>query len=288
MVAMLMIRLFRNAGATGHVFFLKNGRIANKGLAYSGFIGPKTTVAVVPTTPQILHFAIDARTKDKQKVVVRGSLTATLTPSIAVSRFDFTVEPKSGGYLGNWIQVVNAKVIERVLRAVLDKVKDLDVEEATRAQKEVEDAVTAALGNDAFEDDGITINSCSIPKIEPTDEEVEEAIGARERQTMLTDADHALHDRRLQAAANERTVKEFEAGTRLELEKRQGLLLDEQAKNKEKEAKADATATEIRLAPLEKVGSGKLLGAAIMEAAKTGRLGSLAITSEFLTAVGQK
>jgi len=288
MVAMLMIRLFRSAGATGHVFFLKNGRIADKGLAYSGFIGPKTTVAVVPTTPQILNFAIDAQTKDKQSVVVQGSLTATLTPSTAISKFDFTVNPKDGGYASQWEQVLNAKVIERVLRAVLNKVKELDVETAMQSQKEVEDAVTAALGENTFSGDGITINSCSIPKIEPSDEEVEGAIGAKERQTMLTEADKALHDRRLKAAANERAVKEYEAGTKLELEKKQGVLLDEQAKNKEKEATADAKATEIRLAPLKDVEAGKLLGAAIMDAAKTGRLGSLAITSEFLAAVGQK
>lgn len=288
MVAMLMIRLFRSAGATGHVFFLKNGRIADRGLAYSGFIGPKTTVAVVPTTPQILNFAIDAQTKDKQSVVVQGSLTATLTPSKAISKFDFTVNPKDGGYVSQWEQVLNAKVIERVLRAVLNKVKELDVETAMQSQKEVEDAVTAALGENTFADDGITVNSCSIPKIEPNDEEVEGAIGAKERQAMLAEADKALHDRRLEAAANERAVKEYEADTRLGLEKKQGALIDEQAINKEKEAKADAKATEIRLAPLKDVEAGKLLGAAIMDAAKTGRLGSLAITSEFLAAVGQK
>jgi len=126
----MLIRLCRSAGATGYVFFLKNGRTKDMGLAYSGFIGPKTTVAVVPTTPQILNFAIDAQTKDKQNVVVRGSLTATFIPQTAVSKFDFTIDPKNGGYLGNWVQVLNAKVVERVVRAVLDKVKDLDVEEA--------------------------------------------------------------------------------------------------------------------------------------------------------------
>ena len=227
----MLISLFRSAGATGHVFFLKNGRVADKGLAYSGFIGPKTTVAVVPTTPQILNFAIDAQTKDKQSVVVQGNLTVTLVPQTAISRFDFTVDTRNGGYLGNWVQVLNAKVIERVLRAVLNKVKELDVEDATRSQKEVEDAVTEALGRDAFAQDGITVDSCSIPKIEPADEEVEEAIGAQERQTMLTEADKALHGRRMKASENERTVKQYEADTKLELEKKQGKLLDEQAKN---------------------------------------------------------
>lgn len=284
----MLIRLFRSAGATGHVFFLKDGHVEDKGLAYSGFIGPKTTVAVVPTTPQILNFAIDAQTNDKQGVVVQGNLPVTLVPQTAISRFDFTVETRNGGYLGDWVQVLNAKVIERVLRAVLNKVKELDVEDATRSQEEVEDAVIEALGRGAFAQDGITVDSCSIPKIEPADEEVAEAIGAKERQTMLTEADRALHERRMKASENERTVKQYEADTKLELEKKQGELLGEQAKNKKKEAETDAEATKIRLVPLSDVESGTLLGAAIMDAAKSGRLGSMAITSEFLAAIGQK
>ena len=165
----MLIKLFQKAGATGHVFYLKNGHCKDMGLAFSGIIGLKTTVAVVPTTAQILNFAIDAMTKDKQKVVVKGSLTATFIPRTAVSKFDFTVDVKNGGYLGNWVQVLSAKVVERVVRAVLDKVKDLDVEEAIRSQKLVEDAVTAALGSSTFQDDGINIGSCSIPKIKPAD-----------------------------------------------------------------------------------------------------------------------
>jgi hypothetical protein len=281
----MLIRLFRSAGATGHVFFLKNGRSRNKGLAYSGLIGPMTTVAVVPTTPQILSFAIEAQTRDKQGVVVRGGLTATLVPQTSISKFDFTVEPKSGGYLSNWVQVVNAKVIERVLRAVLNRVKELDVEAATRSQKEVEDAVTAALGDTVFSSDGIVVNSCSIPKIEPADDEVAGAIGAQERQTMLTAADRALHERRLKAAQNERTIKEYEADTKLELEKKQGELLEERAKNTKKEADTDAEATRIRLAPLKDVEAGKLLGAALMDGFKTGRIGSIVVAPELLGAL---
>ena len=285
---MLLFSLFRKAGATGHVFFLKNGKVRDKGVAYSGLIGPQTTVAVVPTTPQILHFAIDAQTSDNQGVVVQGSVTAILAPAVAVRRFDFTVDPGRGGYIGNWLEVVNAKVIERVLRAVLDKVKTLTVKEATRSQSQVERAVIDELGPAVFQADGIAIESCSIPKIEPRDDEVGASIGAQERQTMLTESDKALHDRRLKAATNERVIKQYEADTRLELERKQGELLDEQAKNKKKEAESDAAATAIRLAPLEDVESGKLLGAAVMEAAKSGRVGTIAITSEFLAAINQK
>ena len=136
--------------------------------------------------------------------------------------------------------------------------------------------------------DGIIVDSCSIPKIKPADHDVEAAIGAQERQSMLTEADRALNERRMKAAENERKVKQYEADTELELEIKQGELLEQQAKNKEKEAQADARATEIRLAPLESVEPGKILGAALMEGFKSGRVGSIVVAPELLAALQQK
>jgi hypothetical protein len=205
-----------------------------------------------------------------------------------VSKFDFTVNIKDGSYLTPWDQALNAAVVERVVRAVLAEVSGLTVEAATRSQSLIEAAVQKALAGEGLASIGVAFESCSVLTIEPLDEELAETMGAKERQAMLTESDKALHDRRMEAATNERAVKTYEAETRLELEKKQSKLLDEQAKNKEKEAAADAKATTIRLAPLKNVASGKLLGAAIMDAAKSGRLGSLAITSEFLAAVNQK
>lgn len=284
----MLIRMFRTASATGHVFLVGGGRFNDKGLAYSGLIGPRTTVAVVPTTPQILNFAIEAKTKDKQDVEVSGAVTVTLNPKVAVTRLDFTVDAKRGGYVGDWSNVLNAKVTERVLRAVLAKVKEYTVAEATSAQKSVEDAVTAALGSNAFAEDGVTINSCSIPKIEPTDEDIGEAIGSKERQEMLVQSDAALHDRRLKAAANERAVKQYEVDTRLELERKTATLLEEQGKNRQKEAEIDAKATATRLEPLQALEPGMLLGAALMEGFKGGRVGSIVVGPELLGALNQK
>ena len=282
---MLFIRLFRSAGATGHVFFFKNGKMIDKGLAFSGFIGPKTTVAVVPTTPQILNFAIVAQTKDKQRVTVSGNITASLIPAITTRKFDFTVAV-AGGYQGDWLKTVTALVVERAVRAVHAKLRDLNVEDATRSQKEVEDAIMAELGGDNLAIDGISVTSCSIPKIDP-DNEVAAAIGANERQTMLATADMALHDRRLKAAGNDRAVRAFEAETELKLEEERAKLIDEQNKNKEKEAEGDAKAAELRYAPLKSLDAGKLLGAALIEGLKQDRIGTIVFGPELLGALQQ-
>lgn len=286
---MSIVKFFRGAGATGNVFFLSGGKATNKGLAYSGFVWPWETVAVIPTTAQVLDFEVDARTADKQSATVTGNIKVTFDPTVAISKFDFTVN-KDGSYLCQWEEALRAFVVEQVFAPIREKAKSLGVEVAIQSHSDFEQAVTESMANvsNPLADLGIKFESCSIAKVECDDDEVEEAIGSKERQEMLVGSDRAMHERRLKGVQNDRAIKKFEAGTKLALEKEQSAILDEQAKNKEKEAKADAKATEIRLAPLKEVDSGKLLGAAIMEAAKTGRMGSLSITSEFLAAVGQK
>ena len=283
---MLGFKLFNRAGATGHVFLFGGTKVANKGLAFSGLIGPLTTVAVVPTVAQIINFAIDAQTKDKQGVTVCGTITIVLDPAKAVSRFDFTVNTNTGGYLGNWNQMLSSKVVEQVLPAVLAQSKRLDIATAIGSQNEIEAAVTTALSN-KFSADGITIVSCSIPKIEPQDDEVSGAIGAEERQTMLAAGDKALHDRRIKAAENDRNVRLYESETARTLETERAKLIEQQGANKKAEAAAEAEATRVKLAPLQEIDAGKLLAAGILDAAKSGRLGSINLTSEFLAAVGK-
>jgi len=285
---MLGISYFRKAGATGHVFFLSGGQPANKGLAYSGIVWPATTVAVVPTTPQIIPFAFNARTADKQDVTVTGDVKVNLSPQVAISKFDFTVN-NGGAYLSQWRQELHAIVIAQVLAPVRDKAKELTVETATQSHKDFETALTESMraSGNQLTTKGINVESCSIAKIEASDAEVAQTIGSTERQTMITASDNAIHVRRMNGVTNDRTVKEYEAGTVLELEKKKEALLAEQAKNKKAEAEIDAEATKIRLAPLEDVAAGKLIAAALMKGAETGRFNNVALTSEFLALVGK-
>lgn len=285
----MFIKLFRSAGATGHVFLLKDGRTDGKGLAWSGLVGPWTTVAVVPTTQRILDFTVETRSKDNQNVTVTGDIKVRLEPLEALPHLDFTVNPKNGTYVGTWEEELRAIVVAEALRPIHDKAKDLDVEIATRSQQAFEDAVEAgiAIPEGSLAKKGIIFESCSITKVE-AEEEIEGAIGAKERQAMLTLADTALHKRRIEAAGNDRAVRTYEAETALRLETERAKLIERQGENKTKEATIDAAATKIRLEPLEKVEAGKMLGAALIEMAKGGRIGTLAIGPELLAALQQK
>lgn len=281
----MIIKLFSSAGATGHVFFFKNGKPVNKGLAYGGLIGPMTTVAVVPTTAQIIQFVIKALTKDNQQVTVAGNLTIKLDPVIAALNFDFTVDPSNGGYQGNWQETLNALTLQHVVRAVLASVKEMDIELAIRSQNTVEEAVTATFAGNRFNTVGVTVDSCLIPKVEPSNDDVLKSIGAKERELRLAEADNALHQRRTNAAVNDRAVKQYEAETVLSLETERAKLITEQATNEELKANGDAKALEIRLAPLAKLDAGRILAAALMTGFQNGRVGNVALTTELFAAI---
>jgi len=287
---MFFFKLFRSARATGHVFFLSGGRARNKGLAYSGFFGPMTTVAVVPTTSQILDFSIQARTQDKQIIVVIGNLKVALEPTVAVAKFDFSVNPRDGSYLSPWDQPLRAIVIEHVLRPVRDRARQLNVETAIQSHRGFEDAITTSISEDGnpLSGRGINVESCSIARLDASDKEVEQSIGVGERQEILARADKALHDRRLKAAENDRAVLEYEAATKLKLEQDRAKLVEEEGKNEVKKANNDARAADIRLTPFKESDAGKVLGAALMEMAKSGRIGSLSVVPELFAALQQK
>lgn len=285
---MFIIKLFSGAGATGHVFFLRNGRIINKGLAYSGLVGPQTTIAVVPGVVQTIPFQVDARTSDKQQILVTGNINATFVPTEAVKKFDFTVDI-SGLYQGEWEQTFRATVIEKVLNPIWEKANSLTVEHATKSQKDFGEAIMGVLSQDAsFATSGIRIESCSVTKVRANDDAINTAIGATEKELMLTVADTARHTRQIAAAANSRAVREYESATELELEKKRTEIIKEESKNKDLEAAADAKATKTRFEALKDVDSGTLFGASMLEFAKTGKVGTLNITPEILAMFGKQ
>lgn len=284
---MLGFGFFKRAGATGHVFFVANGKRRNKGLAYSGIYGPGTSIAVVPTVEQILAFAIDALTKDKQHVTVSGNVKVALNPPIAVGSLDFTVDRETGTYQTRWENTLNALVIERVLTPVLAVVKQVNVTEAVSAQGDVESAIMTALGDgqSALAAKGIVIDSCSVPSITAEDEDLAEALGATEREALLTEADTATHDRQMKAVAHDRQVKTYESATVLTLERDRSKLVEQQGKNRLAEADVDAKALAARMEPLDKMDSRKVLAAAFYEMGKSGRVGAINVTPDLLASL---
>ena len=225
-----------------------------------------------------------------QKLVIAGSVTVNFDPQSAVKNFDFTVD-NDGAYLNaaEWSRILRSLVAEQVMEPIRTKATELEVANAVKSHKDFGTTVTDALTKLAtLTEKGIKVISCSITKVEPDDNKISESIGSKEKETILTAADSNRHERALKASGNERAIKEFEAATVLKLEQDRATLIEQQSTNKKAEATAEAEALKIKLAAFDGVDAGKILGLALIELAKSGRVGTLNIGPEIFTAMQQK
>lgn len=282
--------IFRGARATGRVYFINGGVYKDKGLAYSGFVGPFTTVAVAPTIEQIVPFSIPAKSSDQQDVTVSGSIKVVLTPQVAVQKFDLTVDPRSGSYLARWESALADLVSEETLTPVRAEAAKLDIEGIVSAENKFEAAILAHFEarTQALAEKGIQFRSVSVSSSLPDDEDVTESIGVEEREKLLAAADNARHERQMNASQNARKVQTYDAETKLKLEEGRATLIAEQNKNKKTEAEGDAVAIIERLKPFVDMDAGKMLGVSINEMAKGGRVGTLVISPDILAALDKK
>ena len=284
---MSLFKFFRGAGAAGMVFLLNNGERKNKGLAYSGILGPYTTVAVVPTVSRIIPFSVSTRSKDEQAVTVTGELEITLDPDTVVSKFDFTVN-NSGGYTGDWEEALRSLVIAQILKPVHTKAGELDVKDAVKSMAVFETTIVssgASTQKDLLAEKGIKLVSASVKKVEADDAELSRALGATEKQGLLTTADAAVHGRRSKAAENDRSLKQYEAQTVQALEEDRKKLIEFQITNDKLKADADVENQQKRLALYKDIEPGKLLAVSLMDFAGNGNVGTLNIGPELLTAI---
>lgn len=285
----MFIKLFRSAGATGHVFTLSRGRSRDRGVGWSGWIGPATTVAVVPTVTQVINFSAEAYTSDNQSVLVSGAVQIRFAPAIAKEAFDFAVDPRNGGYQSEWETLLQESIAKTVLNPIRLNAAKCRITEAVTAQVSFETAVDEAIAGatNSLAVRGVKVEGCSVSLVRPTDLKVGGAIGATEREALLSQADNALHNRQLKAAQNNREVRTYDAETALALENERAKLVASQNENLIATAEAEAKATDVRLKPLANIPPPQLLAEALMRAAENGGLGQVVITTELLTHLSQ-
>lgn len=287
---MLGISLFRSAGATGYVITRSGSASKNRGVGWSGLIGPTTTVAVVPTTPRIIPFSVEVYTRDKQQIRVTGNVQALLEPKAVANTFDFTVDRFNGHYIVPWQPDLQAIIAEQVLGPIRITAAGVTIVEAVTSQALFEQNLQASIANQesSLVSRGIRVSNCSVAVIEPSNGDVRRAIGAEELQALLIRADSALHGRQAKAAENSRELQQYEAQTKLELEKAREELVRQQGENQVRAAEAEAKATEARLEPLTAIDQSRAMAVALLLAAQAGSLTNLSLTTELLALLRQE
>ena len=269
-----------------HIVAYRGGKPVKEGAGIAFFYLPmNTTVARVPTVAREAPFVIRETTNDYQEVAIQGTLTYRIAdPVKAAARLDFTVDPVTGAYRTE----DPAKLVERIVNAAQARTRGVirtwTLEETLdRAQTLAETATATLRGEQALADIGVVVEGVYINGIR-AQPEVQKALEAKYRETVNRRADQAIFERRAAALEQERQLKQKELDTNIEVENRRKQLVEKQIENKLKEAKADAEAQEMRLAPLAKLPTEVLTALALKEFANNpAKIGQLNITPDLLT-----
>ncbi|HEX5692899.1 MAG TPA: hypothetical protein VFX76_22965, partial [Roseiflexaceae bacterium] len=109
------------------------------------------------------------------------------------------------------------------------------------------------------------------------------ALEAEYREALQQRADQAIYARRAEAVEHERTIKQNELSTAVDLEQRRRELVDLQGANTRTEAEFAAAALRIQLDPYGSLEPRLLLALAFRDfAANAQKVGNLTITSEIM------
>ena len=243
-----VVRHFR-AEPSMHVLRYRSGTQVQGGRGLAFWFHPlSTAVAEVPMDDRELTFQIRGITLDFQEVYVQGVVTWRVAePDALASRVDFHLDLASGRWANEPLEQVDglltrvgqeialAWLAERTLAAVL-----ADGVGALRERIAQGLAAEESLG-----EMGLEVVTVRVASVRPT-AEVEKALQTPVREAIQQDSDEALFKRRALAVEKERAIAENELQNRIELAKREELLIEQQGANERRLARENADAERIR------------------------------------------
>ncbi|MCB9593019.1 MAG: band 7 protein [Sandaracinaceae bacterium] len=244
---LLFLRHLR-AEASSFVLHYRDGELVRSGRGLTFWFLPlSTSVAEVPVDDRELPMQLHGRSSDYQEVHSQGVLTyRVVDPETLAERVDFGVDLTTGKHIEEPLErlalsisqlaaqlaqgVIATTPIKAMLESGCERLRD-HIEEGLRA-------------DDGLRDVGVEIVSVRIGSVLPAPD-VERALEAPTREHIQQSADEAAFARRAMAVEKERAIQENELKNRIELAKKQELLIAQQGQNTRREATEKAEADRI-------------------------------------------
>lgn len=246
----------RNFGPLAHLRSDSSSHIiryGNKGVHQSGrglvcWFGPATSsIAEVPMDDREATLFVKGRTQDFQAVTVQGALTWRVAdPELLASRVDFSIALDTGKPRGEPIERIEKRLSGLVSQSALAYLASAPVRalldagiEPLRARIEATLADTPSLS-----EIGIAVVAVRIASLTPTSE-LERALQTPTFEALQQKADEATFERRALAVEKERAIAENELANKVELARREKLLIAEEAENARNRATGQAEAMQV-------------------------------------------
>jgi regulator of protease activity HflC (stomatin/prohibitin superfamily) len=226
------------------------------------------SIAEVPVDQREQAFLFHGRSSDFQDVTAQGTLTyRVVNPEAVAERIDFTIDLRSGAYLRDPLEKLASTLANLAQRHAWDYIATTPVRRIlSEGQGQIRQCIEQALVNDEhLKTMGLAIVSVAVLSVKPTPD-TERAIEAPVREKILQEADEAAFSRRAMAVEKERAIQENELQSRIELAKRNELLIVQEGQNERRQATEQTEAQ--RIATEGEAQRGRVLGQAQADSLK--------------------
>jgi len=252
---------------TTHVVHLRRGKVAHEGVGIAFYFRAlNAAISEVPTAEDELPVVFHARTADFQDVTLQVTITYRFNdPGVAARRLDFAIDPYMGQWLTDPLDKVSARITELAQQYAVEYIATSGlVALLASGLPIVRQAMLDGLRDDQrLAETSIVVIGVRVVAIRPVPE-LEKALETPLREQVQQDADKATYERRANAVERERAIAENELQSKIELAKREELLVEQEGSNAQKRAKENAAVE--RVESEARAESTRALGAATAEA----------------------
>jgi len=231
------------------ILHFRRGRVVRRGVGLAYWFSPlSAAIAQVPAEDCETTFVLNERCSDFQNVAVQCTVTYRVSdPERAAARTNFSISLRTGAWLEKPLERIAALLSQRSRQPARTYLNGVPIVEAAQAgasavHQRIESGLQADPEVAAL---GITIVSVQSDRVSPTPE-LEKAIQTPAREAIQQRADEAVFQRRALAVEKERTIKENELATELELARRQEQLIRQQGSNTRLHAQEESEADRLR------------------------------------------
>jgi regulator of protease activity HflC (stomatin/prohibitin superfamily) len=225
------------------ILFYKDGRLLRSGRGLSFWFYPLTSsIAELPLDDGELTVLFKGSSSDFQEVNTEAVITWRVAdPEVLAQRVDFTIDLRDGRWKRGPLDKVGTLLTQLAQQMALGWMASHPLEVVLRDGVEVvRGRVDEGLRTDqGLRDMGIAIQSVRISAIKPT-ADVEKALQTPTRESIQQSADKATFERRALAVERERAIAENELQNRIELARREEVLIAQKGANERRRVTDEA------------------------------------------------
>ena len=235
--------------ASSHVLHTRGSKLLHSGRGMAFFFRPLSeSLAEVPMEDRELTVMCHGRSSDFQDLSAQVVLTyRVMDPQKLAARVDFGIDLRTGQWVKQPLEKLASLITQLATQHAGTTIAATPIKEllATGLERIRVDVEKGMAGDANLRDIGLATASVRVSAVKPNPD-LEKAIEAPIREHIKQEADEAAFQRRALAVEKELAIQENELQNRIELAKREELLIQQQGANARRQAQEEVAAKRIQ------------------------------------------